>query len=482
MVKHKYIDRICIGAAVLAVLLTVLLIFGEQLGIPKASANPGYMTRLFDDGQVHIINIQIEDWGAFIENAEKEEYVACTVEIDGEKFHNIGLRAKGNNSLRLTEEYGLSRYSLKLEFDHFLDGGNYHGLDKLSLDASFQDNSYLKTYMVYDMMAFMGVPAPLCSYTWVTVNGEAWGLFLAVEEPEEAFARRNFGNDYGKLYKPDYRSLNAENADVALKYIGDNPDSYPGIFENAKLKTSKADQERVIEALKTLSAGENLETAINVDEVLRYFTVQVFVMNWDSYLGHTGHNYILYEENGILSILPWDYNLAFGTYALGMTNPIKDPNILINYPINTPAEGKIMMNRPLYHNMMKHDAYFAKYHAYFDELLSGYFESGRFEITLRQTEKMISPYVQKDPTAFCSYADHQLAVDTLEQVCLLRAKSIRGQLDGEIPATIRGQRKNPNAKVEASEVQLTALGDFEDLESAKEKQRAALNAIKNKSA
>ena len=482
MVKHKYIDRICIGAAVLAILLTVLLIFGEQLGIPKASANPGYMTRLFDDGQVHIINIQIEDWGAFIENAEKEEYVACTVEIDGEKFHNIGLRAKGNNSLRLTEEYGLSRYSLKLEFDHFLDGGNYHGLDKLSLDASFQDNSYLKTYMVYDMMAFMGVPAPLCSYTWVTVNGEAWGLFLAVEEPEEAFARRNFGNDYGKLYKPDYRSLNAENADVALKYIGDNPDSYPGIFENAKLKTSKADQERVIEALKTLSTGENLETAINVDEVLRYFTVQVFVMNWDSYLGHTGHNYILYEENGILSILPWDYNLAFGTYALGMTNPIKDPNILINYPINTPAEGKIMMNRPLYHNVMKNNGYFAKYHAYFDELLSGYFESGHFEITLRQTEKMISPYVQKDATAFCSFEDHQLAVDTLEQICLLRAQSIRSQLDGEIPATIRGQQENPNAKVEASEVQLTALGDFEDLESAKEKQRAALNAIKNKSA
>ena len=78
-------------------------------------------------------------------------------------------------------------------------------------------------------------------------------------------------------------------------------------------------------------------------------------MNWDSYLGHTGHNYFLYEENGILSILPWDYNLAFGTYALGMTNPIKDPNILINYPINTPAEGEVMLNRPLYHNLMKHD-------------------------------------------------------------------------------------------------------------------------------
>ena len=482
MVKHKYIDWICIGAAVLAALLALLLMFGEQLGIPKASANPGYVTRLFDDSRVHTIDIQIEDWGTFIENAKSEEYVACTVEIDGEEFHHIGLRAKGNNSLRLTEEYGLSRYSLKLEFDQFLDGGNYYGLDKFSLDASFQDNSYLKTYMVYDMMAFMEVPAPLCSYVWVTVNGEDWGLFLAVEEPEEAFARRNFGNDYGKLYKPDYRSLSAENADVALQYIDDHPDSYPGIFENSKFKTSYADQERVIAALKTLSTGKNLETAINVDEVLRYFTVQVFVMNWDSYLGHTGHNYFLYEENGILSILPWDYNLAFGTYALGMTDPIKDPNILINYPINTPAEGEVMLNRPLYHNLIKHNAYFAKYHAYLDELLSEYFESGRFETTFWQMEKLIAPYVQKDPTAFCSFEGHQLAVDTLEQICLLRAQSIRGQLDGEIPATIQGQQENPDAKVDASQVQLADLGDFEDLESAKGKQEAALNAIKSKSA
>ena len=235
------------------------------------------------------------------------------------------------------------------------------------------------------------------------------------------------------------------------------------------------------EALKTLSTGENLETAVNVDEVLRYFTVQVFVMNWDSYLGHTGHNYFLYEENGILSILPWDYNLAFGTYALGMTNPIKDPNILINYPINTPAEGEVMLNRPLYHNLMKHDEYFARYHAYFDKLLSGYFESGRFEATLRQTEKLIAPYVQKDPTAFCSYADHQLAVDTLEQVCLLRAESIRRQLDGEIPATIRGQQENPDAKVDASGIQLTNLGDFKDLEESKDRQDAALRDITGKS-
>ena len=170
------------------------------------------------------------------------------------------------------------------------------------------------------------------------------------------------------------------------------------------------------------------------------------------------------RKTAVLSILPWDYNLAFGTYALGMTNPIKDPNILINYPINTPAEGEVMLNRPLYHNLMKHDEYFTRYHDYFDELLSEYFESGRFAATLRQTEKLIAPYVQKDPTAFCSYEDHRLAVDTLEQVCLLRAESIRGQLDGEIPATIRGPAwKTRTPRVDASGGSADRPGRFQGL-------------------
>ena len=477
MVNHKYIDRICAAAAGLAVLLSLLLLFGEQLGIQKASSAPAYAARLFDSSRVHTVDLQMEHWDTLIENAPQEQYASCTVTVDGERFANVGLRAKGNNSLRLTNEYGLSRYSLKLEFDHFLDGGNYHGLDKLTLDASFQDNSYLKTYLAYDMMNFMEVPTPLCSYAWVTVNGVDWGLFLAIEEPEEAFARRNFGADYGTLYKPDYRSLKQENADVALQYIDGVPDSYPNIFENAKMKTSEADQRRLIEALRILSTGRDLESAIHVDEVIRYFTVQVFVMNWDSYLGRTGHNYYLYEKDGILSILPWDYNLAFGTYALGMTNPIKDPNVLINYPIYTPADGSVMRQRPLYHNLMKDREIFSGYQEYFDAFLSNYFESGRFEVKLREAAKRIAPYVSKDPTAFCSYEDHLLAVNTLEQVCLLRAESVRGQLAGQIPATIRSQQDQPDSRVDASHVSLTDLGDFHDLESAKEKQDAALAAV-----
>ena len=458
--------KIALGAAVLAAALVLLLgLAGKAGAILPAGENPGYVSRLFDGSRVHRVDIQVEDWEAFLASAPEEEYIPATVEIDGEAFRQVGLRAKGNNSLRLTAEYGLSRYSLKLEFDHYTDG-SYHGLDKLSLDASFQDNSYLKTWLAFDIMEFLGVPTPLHSFVWVTVNGQPWGLFLAVEEPEEAFARRNFGANHGQLYKPDYRSLAEENADVHLRYTTDEPEDYPGIFENAKLESSAADRQRLVESLKVLNSGEDLETAVDVEQVLRYFVGQVFVMNWDSYLGHTGHNYLLYEEEGKLSMLPWDYNLAFGTYALGMTDPITDPNVLLNYPILTPAPGEHMTKRPLYHQLMQVEEYFQQYQAYFRWFLAEYVESGELSAALWQTAELIAPYVKSDPTAFCSYEDHRLAVETLEQVCLLRAESARGQLEGRYPATLAQQAQRPGEGVDASHVDLRDLGDFEDLEQA----------------
>lgn len=463
MLKHRYTDIICITAAVAACVLAVLFLSAEQLGIRAASSTPEYSRRLFDDSYVHTLDIRIGDWDAFLAAATEENYTECDVEIDGEVFSSVGLRAKGNNSLRLVNEYGLERYSLKIEFDHFQDGNTYYGLDKLSLDSSYQDNSYMKNYLAYDMMDYMGVPSPLCSYVRVTVNGEDWGLFLAVEEPEEAFARRNYGADHGKLYKPDYRSLEAENRDVALQYTTEDPADYDNIFRNAKFDIDAEDQARLIGALKTLSEGTDLESAVNVDEVLRYFTVQVFVVNLDSYLGRTGHNYFLYEEDGIISMLPWDYNLAFATYSLGMPDPINDAELYVNYPIDTPASGEIMTNRPLYHNLMKNEEYFAKYHAYFDEFIREYFESGYFVKKTAETVKMISPYVKKDPTAFCSYEDHLTAVRTITDFCMLRAESVRGQLSGEIPSTIRGQQEDTESRVDASEVWLPDMGEIADL-------------------
>lgn len=80
-----------------------------------------------------------------------------------------------------------------------------------------------------------------------------------------------------------------------------------------------------------------------------------------------------------------------------------------------------------------------------------------------KTRALIAPYVEKDATAFCSYEDFLLAVDTIEEFCLLRAQSIRGQLDGTIPATIKGQSEDKSNFVDASSVWLPDMGEVADL-------------------
>lgn len=462
MLSSKKLDRFILILMAITLVFIFVVMSGFDFGIRNVQRNPVYKDKLFDKTRVHKIDIRIQDKEAFFDKALEENYVASTVVIDGEKFSNVGLRTKGNNSLRLTNKYGHQRYSLKLEFDQF-EPKSYYGLDKFSLDSSFQDNAYMKTYLSMDMFDFMWVKTPSVSYTWVTINGEDWGLFLAIEEPEEAFAKRNFGADYGQLYKPGYRSLNDPNHDVYLQYTDDDINSYDNIFRKAKFNPSEQDKKRLIESLKILDSGENLDKVVNIDEVLRYFVVQVFVVNLDSYLGKTGHNYFLHEKDGIMTMLPWDYNLAFATYSLGMPNPINDSNLYVNFPIDTPNSGDVMLNRPLYHKLMLNPEYFKLYRSHFDHFIKEYIESGRFDKTINEVSAMIAPYVEKDPIAFINYEDHKIGVKTIENFIKLRAKSVRLQLDGVIPSTIKGQEDDKSNFVDASSVSLPDMGEVKDL-------------------
>lgn len=189
----------------LAVLIAALAFCAPALGYEAASGGVvlGYEERLFDTSVVHTIDIVMDDWEGFIAGCEDEEYVLCDLVIDGEEQPGAGIRAKGNTSLSSVAAYGNDRYSFKIEFDHYDSSLSYYGLDKLNLNNIIQDNTYMKDFLSYQLMAAAGAAAPLCSYVWITVNGEDWGLYLAVEGVEESFLLRNYGTDYGELYKPD---------------------------------------------------------------------------------------------------------------------------------------------------------------------------------------------------------------------------------------------------------------------------------------
>ena len=561
MSTHKHFDKICYVVIVLTLILTALFMNAEAFGVHKESNVMGYENKLFDTSTVHKFNIIIDDWDEFTDNCQSEEYYDCTVVIDDETYKNVAIRGKGNTSLTQVSSYGNDRYSFKIEFDHYDSSNTYYGLDKLCLNNIIQDNTYLKDYLTYQMMTEMGVASPLCSYVYITVNGEDWGLYLAVEAVENSFLKRNYGSNYGELYKPDSMkmgggrgngkqfdmeefmnnsdsqdiditefdnqmqmpstmhgqtppeitdgesqnnsdlgeipqgmtplfdaNINTDNNgvpkrnvqqggrpngnmpefdmqggqmpdggmnngsdDVLLKYIDDEIDSYSNIFANAKTDVSNSDKTRLIQALKKLSTGEELSDTVEIETVIRYFVVHNFVLNFDSYTGSMIHNYYLYEKDGQMQMIPWDYNLAFGGFQSmgGATS-------LVNYPIDTPISSGNTEDRPMIAWIFDNEEYTELYHTIFAEFISEYFDSGYFEKMLDSIAEMIAPYVEKDPTKFCTYEEFEKGISTLKEFCMLRAESISGQLNGSIGSTDSTQ--DSSTLVDADELQISDMG------------------------
>ncbi len=94
------------------------------------------------------------------------------------------------------------------------------------------------------------------------------------------------------------------------------------------------------------------------------------------------------------------------------------------------------------------EEYTELYHAAFAEFIESVFTSGEFERLFDETVELISPYVERDPTKFCTYEEFELGAETLREFCLLRAESIGYQLAGE------------DVTVDASGLDISAMGSM----------------------
>lgn len=237
-----------------------------------------------------------------------------------------------------------------------------------------------------------------------------------------------------------------------LVYTDDKTKSYSQIFDNAVFDVNTKDSDRVIKALKNLGAGTDLETYVDVKEVLRYFAANTALTNLDSYVSSLKHNYYLYEKDGMISILPWDLNLSFGGFQAGSASAA------INFPIDTPVTGVKLSERPLIGKLLEVKEYKKLYHQYLNEIVTDYFKNGYFTKTIDKLDTLIAPYVKDDPTAFYTYAQYNKAVKTLKTYGELRAESIKGQLEGTVPSTTKAQAADSTALINASSITLSDLG------------------------
>ena len=509
MIAHKYITKIIaagMAAAVCLCLCTVAFSGPIAAAAGETGVSMAYETALFDTSSVLKVNIRMDeaDWNDMLANAAAEEYYQCDVEIGGTTFYCVAIRPKGNTSLTsIASDPTTDRYSFKLEFDHYVDGQTCFGLDKLILNNNFADATNMKEALIYDMYQYLGADASLYNYAKLSVNGENWGVYLALEAVEDSFLLRNYGVQDGELYKPDSMNIGgggepggdfkaddmdfenmtppdmdredapqppdssgerpAENFDFPdgkggssmggggadLNYTDDELDSYETIWDGEITDTTKADHKRVVTALKNISEGNDLEDYMDVDNLLRYMAVHVFSVNEDSLSGSMAHNYYLYEAGGKLNLIPWDYNLALG--GMGRSN---DATSVVNSAIDNAFSGTTFFD-----TLMENETYHSQYYAYLQQLVSEYIGGGGFDAFYERVRSQIDELVETDPTAFYSYDEYLTAVDTLYQVVKLRGESIQGQLDGTIPSTESAQRSS-DALVDASALDLSVMGSM----------------------
>lgn len=618
MLGTKLADRAAIAAISLAV--AVCLVLSVFSGSVFADADKGiemeYESELFGHDSIMTVDIIIseDDWQNMLDNASDEEYTQCDVKINGTTYYSVGIRPKGNTSLSsIATDPSTDRYSFKIEFDHYIDGQTCCGLDKLVLNNNYADATNMKEAIVYDMFAYLGADSSLYNYARISVNGEYWGIYLALEGVEDSFMLRNYGTENGSLYKPDsmemgggsgksdkndkggkgdfsmpddidfsdfdssdfedmfsdiqnssqnsssatesssdnsaasssdsmkrpgensgfdMRSLenidcdalaevltNAGYSEIAsaisdmdfealstalqnadkdavitllnengyselaemlssvdfsdldsafdmgggfgggggggfgsgsggsdLNYTDDDLDSYSDIWDGALSDVKKSDKKRVVAALKAASEGTDLEEYLDIDNLLKYMAVHEFVVNLDSLSGNMAHNYYLYESDGTVNIIPWDYNLAFG----GMNGTSSDT---VNSAIDTPFSGTQFFDK-----ILENEEYLAKYHEYLRILCDEYVDGGVLTETYNRIRSQIDELVNTDPNAFYTYDAYDTAAQTLLTTIELRAQSVTGQLDGTIPSTDDGQRQDSSALIDTSSLDISVMG------------------------
>lgn len=494
---------VSIAAAVLICVLLTVVAGSPAAETFSVSSEPMYAEKIFGADIIRIdINADETEWQQMLDNAMSEQYIMVDMAVNGKKFSNVGIRPKGNNSLQQVASSDSDRYSFKIKFDEYADGQTCFGLDMLVLNDMLGDATYMKEYTTFDMMKEMGIETPYFGYAMITLNGEDWGLYFALEAYSDSYKQRISDDKSGNLYNvksamgggfgregndtvmenlPERQDKNlSENSDGSensqthsfgrggmggmggmgastsggsLVYTDDESSSYSAIFGNAVGNGSnEEDYQKVIAALKALNSGENIEEYFDVDEILRYLAVHTVVVNLDSYSSGMAQNYYIYEHGGVLQILPWDYNYAWGAFQSGSSSAV------VNFPIDTPVSGVDMSERPLIAKLFENEEYFDLYHEYLSQLMENYFESGKFDQKIDELNALIGGYVQKDPTAFYTYDEYQTALDAFKNIGKLRTESISGQLDGTVPSTTEGQQAASDKLIDASSVKLSELG------------------------
>lgn len=234
------------------------------------------------------IDQQSPGWSCQPFESPFEWYKAESITIDGKVYEQGRVRKKGSGGSLST-----NKPSLKLRLDKYIDQDHF-GTTRLTLNNSNQDKSMLNTCLAYKIFRDAGIPAPLCNWASVTVNGEDMGTYINVEDMKTDFFERAF-NKQGNLYE------------------GASSDFAPELTGTFEKKTKNDGLGYIYKVKDAIDAGdiERLEELIDIDKFITFWAVDGLIGNWDGYSGNT-NNYYFHESDSGLVFIPWGPDSTFG--------------------------------------------------------------------------------------------------------------------------------------------------------------------------
>lgn len=255
--------------------------------------------------------------------ADPYSYVPASVDVDGHLLPNVGIRLKG----KIGSYQDLDHKSgFKVKVDKYVDGAEFYGIEKLTLNNAIVDYSYVKEHIGYMAYRAMGVPASRTGYAWVTLNGEPYGLYVQVETIDNTFLDRNYEDPSGNLYDGKYVYYGG----WSYTLLDLTRDVYELYQLEEGVDVGHADLLAIVETIEDHGGQPtwmpHTSSLVDWEQLVREFAVEQWIGQLDGYALNT-NNYRLYLDparGDRASIIPWDLDYAFGydwTWGMSWTSP-----------------------------------------------------------------------------------------------------------------------------------------------------------------
>jgi hypothetical protein len=363
----------------------------QQKKAPKRDISQEF----FSSGRIPHLRLEINATNLAALKKENRKYVPCTVRDGQAVYEDVGVHLKGAaGSFRGLDD----RPALTLNFDKFVDDRKVHGMDKLHLNNSVQDPSYMTEILCGEMFRAANVPAPRASHARVELNGRDLGLYVLKEGFDKTFLKRHFKNNKGNLYDAGF-----------IKEITEplEKDSGEGVNDHSDLKAlARAAQEGNLDA-----RYQKLREVLDVDRFIAFVAMEVMTWHWDGY-SLNKNNYRVYHE-------PEANKIVFLPH--GMDQMFWDPNS----PIRPNFQGLVAQA------LMQTPEGRQRYRARFGELFTNVFKVAILTNRVHELQARIRPTLASiNPNAA---RDHDGQVNRLRDLIVQRAASLQRQLNAPEP-------------------------------------------------